>query len=158
MTEKRSEAYLAGYFFGREGRRTKRRFDAVGVELKAYAEGIVDGRRTARAAEEWRKAIEHERISPRRAERLSRQFGDGGKGVCPSGSASSLLRAAILFAVARNRPTASPTRHPAEAHIVEREVRRYEAEYVNGLWHWDCHHGSRKGLCQSNGGSSACGI
>jgi len=23
-------------------------------------------------------------------------------------------------------------------------VRRYEAEYVNGLWHWDCHHGSRK--------------
>ena len=93
MTEKRSEAYLAGYFFGREGRRTNRRFDAVGVELKAYAEGIVDGRRTARAAEEWRKAIEHERISPRRAERLSRQFGDGGKGVCPSGSASSLLRA-----------------------------------------------------------------
>jgi hypothetical protein len=32
----------------------------VGVELKAYAEGIVDDRRTARAAEEWRKAIEHE--------------------------------------------------------------------------------------------------
>jgi hypothetical protein len=25
----------------------------------------------------------------------------------------------------------------AEARIVEREVRRYEAEYVNGLWHWD---------------------
>src|SRR5271166_5208779 len=34
----------------------------------------------------------------------------------------------------------------AEARIVEREVRRYEAEYVNGLWHWDCHHGSRKML------------
>jgi hypothetical protein len=32
----------------------------VGVELKAYGEGIVDGRRIARAAEEWRKAIEHE--------------------------------------------------------------------------------------------------
>jgi len=32
----------------------------------------------------------------------------------------------------------------AEARLVEREVRRYEAEYVNGLWHWDCHHGSRK--------------
>jgi putative transposase len=32
----------------------------------------------------------------------------------------------------------------AEARIVDREVRRYEAEYVNGLWHWDCHHGSRK--------------
>ena len=25
-----------------------------------------------------------------------------------------------------------------------REVRGFEAEYVNGLWHWDCHHGSRK--------------
>jgi hypothetical protein len=60
MTEKPSEAYLAGYFFGREGRRTERRFDAVVVELKAYAEGIVDGRRTARAAEDWRKAVEHE--------------------------------------------------------------------------------------------------
>jgi hypothetical protein len=31
MTEKPSEAYLAGYFFGREGRRTERRFDDVGV-------------------------------------------------------------------------------------------------------------------------------
>jgi hypothetical protein len=29
MTEKPSEAYLAGYFFGRDGRRTERRFDAV---------------------------------------------------------------------------------------------------------------------------------
>jgi putative transposase len=27
-----------------------------------------------------------------------------------------------------------------------REVRSYEADYVNGLWHWDCHHGSRKVL------------
>ena len=34
----------------------------------------------------------------------------------------------------------------AEARIDEREIRRYEAEYVNGLWHWDCHHGSRKVL------------
>jgi hypothetical protein len=58
MTEKPSEAYLAGYFFGRDGRRTERRFDAVGVEIKAYGEGFVDGRRTA---EEWRKAIAHER-------------------------------------------------------------------------------------------------
>ena len=36
----------------------------------------------------------------------------------------------------------------AAARIVDREVRRYEAEYVNGLWHWDCHHGSRKVLTQ----------
>lgn len=34
----------------------------------------------------------------------------------------------------------------AEARVADREIRRYEAEYVNGLWHWDCHHGSRKVL------------
>ena len=36
----------------------------------------------------------------------------------------------------------------AEARLVDREIRSYEAEYVNGLWHWDCHHGSRKVLTQ----------
>jgi len=34
----------------------------------------------------------------------------------------------------------------AERRIVDREVRGYEAEHVNALWHWDCHHGSRKVL------------
>ena len=34
----------------------------------------------------------------------------------------------------------------AEARLLDREIRSYEAEYVNGLWHWDCHHGSRKVL------------
>jgi putative transposase len=34
----------------------------------------------------------------------------------------------------------------AEARLFDREVRSYEAAYVNGLWHWDCHHGSRKVL------------
>jgi putative transposase len=32
----------------------------------------------------------------------------------------------------------------AETRLSEREVRSYEAEYVNGLWHWDAHYGSRK--------------
>ena len=32
----------------------------------------------------------------------------------------------------------------AEARLSEREVRSYEAEYVNGLVHWDAHCGSRK--------------
>ena len=36
----------------------------------------------------------------------------------------------------------------AEARIADREVRGYEAENVNGLWHFDCHHGSRKVLTQ----------
>lgn len=34
----------------------------------------------------------------------------------------------------------------AEARLEAREVRSYEAERVNGLWHWDFHHGSRKVL------------
>jgi putative transposase len=31
----------------------------------------------------------------------------------------------------------------AEARLAAREVRSYEAEYVGGLFHWDCHIGSR---------------
>jgi transposase InsO family protein len=34
----------------------------------------------------------------------------------------------------------------AAARLEAREVRGYEAEYVNGTWHWDCHYGSRKVL------------
>lgn len=32
----------------------------------------------------------------------------------------------------------------AEARLIEREVRSYEAEYVGSLWHFDAHHGSLK--------------
>lgn len=39
------------------------------------------------------------------------------------------------------RDTAGAER--AEARLASREVRSYEAEYVGGLWHWDCHFGSR---------------
>jgi len=50
----------------------------------------------------------------------------------------------------RRRVTARRTdgAERAEARIADREVRSYEAEYVNALWHWDCHHGSRKVLTQ----------
>ena len=34
----------------------------------------------------------------------------------------------------------------AAARLDAREVRSYEAEYTNSLWHWDCHFGSRKVL------------
>jgi putative transposase len=34
----------------------------------------------------------------------------------------------------------------AEARLAQREVRSYAAEYINGLWHWDFHYGSRKVL------------
>jgi transposase InsO family protein len=48
----------------------------------------------------------------------------------------------------RLTPRRSDGAERAEARIVDREIRSYEAEYVNGLWHWDCHHGSRKMLTQ----------
>ena len=43
-----------------------------------------------------------------------------------------------------SRRTAGAER--AEDKLAEREIRSYEAEYVGGLWHWDCHVGSRKVL------------
>ena len=48
----------------------------------------------------------------------------------------------------RRPPTARLTAGAllAEARRAEREVRSYEAEYVNSLWHWDFHHGSRRVL------------
>jgi transposase InsO family protein len=58
------------------------------------------------------------------------------------------MRANGLDKRRRLSPRATTGAERAEARIVEREVRRYEAEYVNGLWHWDCHHGSRKVLTQ----------
>jgi putative transposase len=44
----------------------------------------------------------------------------------------------------------------AAARLEAREVRGFEAEYVNGLWHWDCHHGSRKVLTRRS--CSACSM
>jgi putative transposase len=43
-----------------------------------------------------------------------------------------------------SRKTAGAER--AEARLAAREVRSYEAEYCSGLWHLDCHEGSRKVL------------
>jgi hypothetical protein len=54
------------------------------------------------------------------------------------------MRANGLDKRRRLTPRTTDGAERAEARLVEREVRRYEAEYVNGLWHWDCHHGSRK--------------
>jgi hypothetical protein len=48
----------------------------------------------------------------------------------------------------QRRKTAKQTEgtRRAEARLSQREVRGYEAQYVNGLWHWDAHGGSRKVL------------
>jgi len=46
----------------------------------------------------------------------------------------------------RRRVTSArtPAAFAAEARLDALEVRSYEAAYVNGLWHWDCHVGSKK--------------
>jgi putative transposase len=44
----------------------------------------------------------------------------------------------------RIRGPRSPGAARAEKRLEAREVRSYEAEYVQGLWHADYHHGSRK--------------
>jgi putative transposase len=43
-------------------------------------------------------------------------------------------------------PRGSPGAARAEERLERREVRSYEAAYVNGLWHLDFHHGSHKVL------------
>jgi transposase InsO family protein len=56
------------------------------------------------------------------------------------------MRAKGLDKRRRLTPRRTEGAERAESRIADREVRSYEAEYVNGLWHWDCHHGSRKVL------------
>ncbi len=51
-----------------------------------------------------------------------------------------------LFKRARRGPVHSPGAQTAEHRYEAREVRSYESEYVNGLWHLDFHHGSLRVL------------
>jgi putative transposase len=43
----------------------------------------------------------------------------------------------------RRGPVHSPGAQAIEHRIEAREIRSYESEYVNALWHLDFHHGSR---------------
>lgn len=54
-----------------------------------------------------------------------------------------------LFRKRRRRARDKPGLERALARMESREVRSYEAEYVNALWHFDFHHGSRKVLTPS---------
>jgi transposase InsO family protein len=51
-----------------------------------------------------------------------------------------------LFKRPRRGPVHSPGARQAELRFENREVRSYECEYVNGLWHLDFHHGSLRVL------------
>ncbi len=54
------------------------------------------------------------------------------------------MKAQGLFRRRRLTSARTPGAIAAEARLDHREVRSYEAAYVNGLWHWDCHSGSKK--------------
>jgi putative transposase len=51
-----------------------------------------------------------------------------------------------LFKRPRRGPVHSPGAQAAERRYEAREIRSYECEYVNALWHLDFHHGSRRVL------------
>jgi transposase InsO family protein len=51
-----------------------------------------------------------------------------------------------LFKRSRRGPAHSPGAQAAEQRYETREIRSYESEYVNALWHLDFHHGSRRVL------------
>ena len=67
----------------------------------------------------------------------------------PKPSYASVLRfmkAQGLFKRARRGPPSSPGAQAAEHRFEGREIRSYESEYVNALWHLDFHHGSLRVL------------
>ena len=69
--------------------------------------------------------------------------------LAPLPSYSTLRRFLKAHGLEKRRPITSRRTEGAEraeARLFDREVRSYEAEYVNGLWHWDCHFGSKKVL------------
>ncbi len=54
------------------------------------------------------------------------------------------MKAHGLFRRRRVSSKRTPGALAAEARLDALEIRSYEAAYVNGLWHWDCHVGSKK--------------
>lgn len=57
------------------------------------------------------------------------------------------MKAKGLFKRPRRGPAHSPGAQRAEHRFASREVRSYESDYVNALWHLDFHHGSLRVLC-----------
>src|ERR1700674_3657329 len=116
------------------------RFSVVGQLLAAPPpKGTLRPELDKLAAREWHHPITGEPI----------RFGVSTLELAPLPSYSTLRRFLKAHGLdkrqrATSRRTAGAER--AEARLFDREVRSYEAEYVNGLWHWDCHHGSKKVL------------
>ena len=56
------------------------------------------------------------------------------------------MKARALFKEKRKKHPHTPGAMQAACRLEQLEVRSFEAEYVNGLWHLDYHHGSKKVL------------
>lgn len=68
---------------------------------------------------------------------------DPALGAVPSyASVKRFLKAHGMFKRPRRGPAHSPGARQAEHRYEAREVRSYQSEYVNALWHLDFHHGS----------------
>jgi len=74
---------------------------------------------------------------------------DPGLGRCPSYACLvRFMKGHGLIKRPRRGPAHSPGAALAEARFEAREVRSYESEYVNALWHSDFHHGSMRVLVE----------
>jgi putative transposase len=63
-------------------------------------------------------------------------------GPCPGyACVRRFLKAPGLYPRPRRGPAHSPGAQVAEARFAAREIRSYQSEHVNALWHLDCHHG-----------------
>ena len=61
-------------------------------------------------------------------------------------SVRRFMKAHGLFKRVRRGPAGSPGAQAAERRFERREIRSYESQYVNALWHLDFHHGSLRVL------------
>jgi putative transposase len=73
-------------------------------------------------------------------------------GAPPSyGSVVRFMKVQGLIKRPRRGPVHSPGAQATEHRIETREIRSYESEYVNALWHLDFHHGSLRVLLDKGG-------
>lgn len=116
--------------------RRKRRSD--GGKQKAIAPAVAEVLRAQYDDHSgWSAQLHHDNLAAeiRRRPELGR---------CPSySSVRRFLGLAGLVKKRRPRRPLTSGEKAAEERLAAREVRRYEVEFVHGLWHLDFHHGSR---------------
>jgi transposase InsO family protein len=116
---------------GRRPRKDRGRSLAIGARL---AEAI---RGQYAAHPSWSVRLHHDNLAVVAGE-------DASLGALPSYTTLRRFLARQGLVKLRRRPSRRAGEQEALARLERREVRSYEAEHVQGLWHLDFHHGSRK--------------